>query len=122
MEFSSNFFQQFDLAIELKREELKSQGRSSNQVNDLTEGNLIQAFGVSKDLMEKAVSMLSRNEDTKKSGNFSLTSKRLQGYRCRQQYNGKRGIFHKHRKDKGTTFKIKVKDLVFSSLFDTGAQ
>ena len=53
-ELSSNFFKQFDLAMKLKREELKKQGRSSNQVNELTEGNLIQAFSVTEDQMEKA--------------------------------------------------------------------
>ena len=79
-ELSSNFFRQFDLAMKLKREELKKQGRSSNQVNEITEGDLIQAFSVTEDQMEKAATILSRNEGTKKSGKFiSLTSKRLQG-------------------------------------------
>ena len=70
-ELSSNFFKQFDLAMKLKREELKKQGRSSNQVNELTEGNLIQAFSVTEDQMEKAASILSRNKGTEKSGNSS---------------------------------------------------
>ena len=52
-EFSGNFFKQFDLAMKLKREELKKQGKSSNQVNEITESNLIQAFGVTEDQMEK---------------------------------------------------------------------
>ena len=68
-ELSSNFFKQFDLAMKLKWEELKKQGRSSNQVNELTESNLIQAFGVTEDQMEKAALMLSRSEDTEKLGN-----------------------------------------------------
>ena len=68
-ELSSNFFKLFDFAMKLKWEELKKQGRSSNQVNELTEGNLIQAFGVTEDQMEKAASILRRNEGTKKSGN-----------------------------------------------------
>ena len=68
-EFSGNFFKQFDLAMKLKHEELKKQGRSSNQVNELTENNLIQAFGVTEDQMEKAALMLNRSENTKKSGN-----------------------------------------------------
>ena len=68
-ELSSNFFKQFDLAMKLKWEELKKQGRSSNQVNELIEGNLIQAFSVTEDQMEKAASLLSRNEGIKKSGN-----------------------------------------------------
>ena len=70
-ELSSNFFRQFDLAMKLKQEELKKQGRISNQVNKLTEGNLIQAFGVTEDQMEKAATILSRNEGTEKLGNSS---------------------------------------------------
>ena len=70
-EFSGNFFKKFDLVMKLKREELKKQGRSSNQVNKLTENNFIQAFSVTEDQMEKAASMLSRSENTKKSGNSS---------------------------------------------------
>ena len=68
-ELSSNFFRQFDLAIKLKWEELKKQGRSSNQVNKITEGDLIQSFGVTEDQMEKAATILSRSEETEKSGN-----------------------------------------------------
>ena len=68
-EFSGNFFKQFDLAMKLKCEELKKQGRGSNQVNKITENNFIQAFGVTEDQMEKAASMLSRSENTEKSGN-----------------------------------------------------
>ena len=68
-EFSGNFFKQFDLAMKLKREELKKQGKSSNQVNKIMESNLIQAFGVTEDQMEKAALMLNRSESTKKSGN-----------------------------------------------------
>ena len=70
-EFSGNFFKQFDLAIKLKREELKKQGKSSNQVNEITESNLIQAFGVVEDQMEKAASLLNRSEFTEKLGNSS---------------------------------------------------
>ena len=50
--------------MKLKREELKQQGRSSNQVNELTEGKLIQAFSVTEDQMAKAALMLSRSEST----------------------------------------------------------
>ena len=70
-EFSGNFFKQFDLAMKLKREELKKQGKSSNQVNEITESNLIQAFGVTEDQMEKAASMLNGSKITKKLGNSS---------------------------------------------------
>ena len=65
IEFSGNFFKQFDLTMKLKWEELKRQGRSSNQVNELTESNLIQAFSVTEDQMEKAALMLNRSEPLK---------------------------------------------------------
>ena len=68
---SSSFFRQFDLAMKFKREKLKKQGRSSNQVNEITEGDLIQAFSVTNDQMEKAATILSRNERTEKLGNSS---------------------------------------------------
>ena len=70
-EFSGNFFRQFDLAMKLKCDELKKQGGGSKQVNEITENNFIQAFGVTEDQMKKAASMLSRNENTEKSGNSS---------------------------------------------------
>ena len=64
--------------MKLKKEELKKQGKTSNQVNEITESNLIQAFSVTEDQMDKAALMLSRNENTEESGNFvSLTSKEL---------------------------------------------
>ena len=57
--------------MKLKQEEMRKQERSSNQVNEITEGDLIQAFGVTEDQMEKAATILNRNERTKKSGNSS---------------------------------------------------
>ena len=70
-EFSGNFFRQFDLAMKLKHDELKKQGGSSKQVNEITENNFIQAFGVTEDQMEKAAAMLNESETTKKLG-YSL--------------------------------------------------
>ena len=70
-EFSGNFFRQFDLAMKLKRDELKKQGGSSKQVNEITENNFIQAFGVTEDQMEKAAAMLNGSKTTKKLGNLS---------------------------------------------------
>ena len=52
--------------MKLKREELKKQGKSSSQVNEITESNLIQAFGVTEDQMEKAASMLNRSANSPK--------------------------------------------------------
>ena len=122
-EFSSNFFKQFDLAMKLKCEELKKQGRGSNQVNKITENNFIQAFGVTEDQMEKAASRLSRSENTKKSGNLSAwLAKNYNNEEVSDSTVEKEVLFINRGKTKGTTFKIKVKYLVFSSLFDTGAQ
>ena len=64
-EFSGNFFRQFNLAMKLKRDELKKQGGGSKQVKKITENNFIQAFGVTEDQMEKAAVMLSRSKNTK---------------------------------------------------------
>ena len=41
-ELSSSFFRQFNLAMKLKWEELRKQERRRNQVNEVTEGDLIQ--------------------------------------------------------------------------------
>ena len=54
--------------MKLKREELKKQERNSMQVNEITEGDLIQVFGVSEDQMQKATEILNKNEKTEKSG------------------------------------------------------
>ena len=70
-EFSSSFFKQFNLAMQLKWKELKKQERNNNQVNEITEGDLIQAFSVTKDQMEKAAAMLGKSKKTKKLGNSS---------------------------------------------------
>ena len=76
-ELSSSFFRQFDLAMKLKREELRKQERSSNQVNEITEGDLIQAFSVTKDQMEKAATILKQEQKDQKIGKFvSLTNKK----------------------------------------------
>ena len=70
-ELSSSFFKQFNLAMKLKREELRKQERNNTQVNEITEGDLIQAFGVTEDQMEKAAAMLGRSEKHEKLGNSS---------------------------------------------------
>ena len=70
-QFSGDFFRKFDLAMKLKWDELKEQRGSSRQVNEITENNFIQAFGMTEDQMDKAAAMLSGNENTEKSGNSS---------------------------------------------------
>ena len=57
--------------MKLKRDELKEQRVNSRQVNEITENNFIQAFGVTEDQMDKAAAILVRSESTKNSGNSS---------------------------------------------------
>ena len=71
-ELSSSFFRQFNLAMKLKREELRKQERNSNQVNKITKGDLIQAFAVTEDQREKAATISSRSKRTEKSENSSV--------------------------------------------------
>ena len=70
-QFSGDFFKKFDLAMKLKRDELKEQKGKSRQVNEITENNFMQAFGLTEDQMDKATSMLERSESTENSGNLS---------------------------------------------------
>ena len=57
--------------MKLKRDELKEQKGKSRQVNEITEKNFMQAFGVTEDQMDKAASMLERSESTENLGNLS---------------------------------------------------
>ena len=70
-QFGSNFFKKFNLAMKLKWDELKEQKGKSRQVNEITENNFMQAFGVTEDQMDKAASMLERSESTENLGNSS---------------------------------------------------
>ena len=66
-QLSSEFFRKFDLAMKLKKEELKEQKPKTKQLNEMTEENLMQAFGISEDQLNKATSILERSESTKNS-------------------------------------------------------
>ena len=57
--------------MKLKKEELKKQGGASTEVNEITEEDLIEAFGVTKNQMLKAAEILVKDENTKNSGNLS---------------------------------------------------
>ena len=48
--------------MKLKWDELKEQRANSKQVNEITENNFMQAFGVTEDQMDKAASMLERSK------------------------------------------------------------
>ena len=53
--------------MKLKKEELKEQKMKTKQLNEMTEENLMQAFGISEDQLNKATSILERSESTKNS-------------------------------------------------------
>ena len=68
---SSEFFKKIDLAMKLKKEELKEQKPKPKQLNEMTEENLMQAFGISEDHLTKATSILEGAELTEKSEHSS---------------------------------------------------
>ena len=70
-QFGSDFFKKFNIAMKIKWDELKEQRANSKQVNEITENNFMQAFGVTEDQMDKAASMLERSESTENLGNSS---------------------------------------------------
>ena len=70
-QFSGDFFKKFDLTMKLKWDELREQKGKSRQVNEITENNFIQAFGVTEDQMDKAATMLERSKSTENLGNSS---------------------------------------------------
>ena len=50
-----SFFKQFDLAMKLRKEELKKQGKVEAEVSEVTEKDVAKVFGVTKDhLLEAA--------------------------------------------------------------------
>ena len=57
-QFSSDFFKKLDIAMKIRRDELKEQQNNNRQVNEITENNFIQAFGVTESQMDKAAEML----------------------------------------------------------------
>ena len=57
--------------MKLKWDELKEQRANSRQVNEITENNFMQAFGVTEDQMDKAAAILVRSKSTENSGNSS---------------------------------------------------
>ena len=83
----------------------------------------MQAFGVTEDQMDKAAAILVRSKSTKNSGHSSAWLARdIENQEVSNNTVEKEVFVINTGKMKGTTFKIKVKDLAFSSLFDTGAQ
>ena len=64
---SNEFFRKIDLAMKLKKEELKEQKPKTKQLNEMTEENIMQTFGISEDQLNKATSILERSESTENS-------------------------------------------------------
>ena len=123
--FSGSFFKQFDLAMKLRREELKKQGKSQMEVSGIREEDLVEAFGISKDQMVRAAEILAKDKMTEKSGDSSLWLPKGYGpesYNKDVDIGKKEVLFIQTGSTKGMVLKIKVNDSVFSSLFDTGAQ
>ena len=86
---------------------------------------MIQAFGVTEDQMQKAAEILGKDDNSEKLGNSSFSLAKGYGpenYNDSAETTEKEVLFIQSGNTKGTTFKIKVNDHVFSSLFDTGAQ
>ena len=66
--FSDSFFKQFDLAMKLRKEELKKQGKAQMEVSEIREEDLVEAFGISKDQMVRAAEILAKDKNTEKLG------------------------------------------------------
>ena len=70
--FSDSFFKQFDLAMKLRREELKKQGIAQTEVSEISEGDLVEAFGITKNQMVRAAEILHQGREHQKSGDLSF--------------------------------------------------
>ena len=70
--FSDSFFKQFDLAMKLRREKLKKQGIAQTEVSEVSEGDLVEAFGITKNQMTRAAEILTKDENTEKLGDSSF--------------------------------------------------
>ena len=53
--------------MKLKKEELKEQKPKARQLNEMTEENLMQTFGISEDQLNRATSILEGTESTENS-------------------------------------------------------
>ena len=60
-----SFFRQFDIAMKLKKDELKNQGKITTEVSGIMENDMINAFGVTKDNIMKVAEILGKEEKTK---------------------------------------------------------
>ena len=63
--FSDSFFKQFDLTMKLRKEELKKQGIAQTDISEISEGDLVEAFGITKNQMTRAAEILAMDQNTK---------------------------------------------------------
>ena len=69
-DFSNDFFKQIDLAMNIiKQEELKKKGISITQVHEITEVEMTQAFGITKEQMQRAAEIWVRMKGPKNGEN-----------------------------------------------------
>ena len=120
--FGKSFCRQFDLAMQLRKEELK---KVEAEVSEVTKKDIISVFVVTKDHMLE----VAKNLETEwKTENLGWPSAWLPSHYGPTNYgksvdkDNKEVLFIQTGSTKGTTFKINVGGLVFSSLFDTGTQ
>ena len=66
--FGEFFFRQLDVAMQLRKEELKKQGKVDAKVDEVTKDDVINAFGVTKDHMLEAAKILSNEGNTENLG------------------------------------------------------
>ena len=77
--FRESFFKQFDLAMQLRKEELKKQGKVEAEVSEVTEESVISTFGVTKDYMLEAAKILEAEGNIKNLGDPSAWLPNLYG-------------------------------------------
>ena len=110
--------------MQLKKEELKKQGKGDAEVNEVTEESIISAFGITNNHMLKAARILEAGEIPKiweiLQPDYQIIMD-LQTMGKVPIKTTKMFSFIQTGSTKGTTFKINASGLVFSSLFDTGA-
>ena len=58
--------------MKLRREELKKQGIAQTEVSEISEGDLVEAFGITKNQMTRAAEILAKDKNTEKLGDLSF--------------------------------------------------
>ena len=69
--FGESFFRQFDLAMPLRKEELKKQGKVEAEVSEVMEEDVINTSGVTKDHMLQAAKILETEGKTENLGHLA---------------------------------------------------